>query len=91
MNWQDRARCLEEDPELFFPEGYTDRYASQVAAARQVCATCEVRSVCLGYAIDTAQNAGVWGGLTPDERKRFARRGHLPRSLPLGPASTASG
>jgi Transcription factor WhiB len=33
-----------------------------------------MQSACLDYALETGQDAGVWGGLTDDERRLLARR-----------------
>lgn len=67
--WRDAAACLEEDPELFFPEGESDRYRSQITAALQVCATCEVVDRCLRYALEADQRTGIWGGTTARTRR----------------------
>lgn len=40
--------------------------------AREVCLACPVRLLCLKYAIDNREPAGVWGGLRPDERRAAA-------------------
>ena len=76
MDWVQRARCRDEDPELFFPIGTTGVAATQVEAAKAICMRCEVRGECLEWALVTAQDAGVWGGLSEDERRalRSARR-----------------
>ncbi|MGH2572206.1 MAG: WhiB family transcriptional regulator [Actinomycetota bacterium] len=87
MDWVHRARCKDEDPELFFPVGITGPAAAQIAAAKAICMQCEVRSACLEWAMATAQEAGVWGGLSEEERKalrRARRRGDLSRLVAAG-------
>jgi WhiB family redox-sensing transcriptional regulator len=82
MDWVHRARCKNEDPELFFPVGTTGPAAVQIERAKAVCTQCEVRAECLEWAMATAQDAGVWGGLSEDERRslrRARRRGELTR------------
>lgn len=74
MDWRNDAACLAEDPELFFPDGWTPRYARQIAAAVEVCRGCAVAEDCLRFALDQQLTAGIWGGLTPDQRKVAARR-----------------
>ncbi len=74
MNWLDGARCIEEDPELFFPVGTTGPAVEQVERAIAVCAECPVIRECLEWALDTAQDAGVWGGLDEEERRNIRRR-----------------
>jgi WhiB family redox-sensing transcriptional regulator len=85
MDWVQRALCKDEDPELFFPVGATGPAASQITAAKQVCARCPVRLECLEWALSTAQDAGVWGGLSEDERRalRLARRRQAMRPVPV--------
>lgn len=69
------AACrLDEDPELFFPIGSTGPAALQIEKAKAVCGRCPVIEVCLRWALDTQQDAGVWGGLSEDERRALKRR-----------------
>jgi WhiB family redox-sensing transcriptional regulator len=63
-----RGACRDEDPELFFPVGSSGPALLQAAQARAVCAGCPVRIDCLNYAIETGQAAGVWGGVSEEER-----------------------
>ena len=60
MDWRSRAACLEEDPELFFPIGNTGPAIAQAERAKMVCARCEVESICLSWALDNNQDAGVF-------------------------------
>ena len=73
MEWVHRALCTDEDPELFFPIGTTGPAASQIDAAKAVCARCPVRLECLEWAMLTAQDSGVWGGLSEEERRALRR------------------
>ena len=74
MDWRDRATCLTEDPELFFPIGNTGPALLQIEDAKRVCARCEVRDHCLQWALDAGQDHGVWGGMSEDERRALKRR-----------------
>jgi WhiB family transcriptional regulator, redox-sensing transcriptional regulator len=74
MDWRHRAACLEEDPELFFPIGNTGPALLQIEEAKAVCRRCEVVETCLRWALETGQDAGVWGGLSEDERRALKRR-----------------
>ena len=66
--WHLQALCAEKtnDPDIWFED---------LDAARRVCAHCPVRNDCLAYALsseeDGAQLIGVWGGLSPIQRKRL--------------------
>jgi WhiB family redox-sensing transcriptional regulator len=73
MEWVHRARCRDEDPELFFPIGNTGPAAHQIDVAKAICVVCEVRQECLEWAIATGQDAGVWGGLSEEERRAVRR------------------
>jgi WhiB family redox-sensing transcriptional regulator len=74
MDWRHRAACRDEDPELFFPIGTTGPALLQVEDAKAVCRRCAVTSECLDWALDTAQEAGVWGGMSEDERRALQAR-----------------
>lgn len=73
-DWRDRAACRDEDPELFFPTGTTGPALQQIDAAKAICARCPVLSECLAFALETGQDYGIWGGLTPEERRALRRR-----------------
>lgn len=66
--WQGKARCLEVDPEIFFPER-----GGSSKAARQVCMYCEVRIECLKYALANREQFGIWGGTSERERRKLRR------------------
>jgi WhiB family redox-sensing transcriptional regulator len=74
MDWRHRAICRDEDPELFFPVGTGGPALEQIAEAKTVCRRCPVISECLTFALATGQNAGVWGGMSEDERRALKRR-----------------
>src|SRR5215216_5495916 len=74
MDWRNRAACLDEDPELFFPIGNTGPALLQIEEAKQVCRRCDVRDACLQWALEAGQDHGVWGGLSEDERRALKRR-----------------
>ena len=74
MDWRSRAACLSVDPELFFPIGNTGPAIAQANRAKAVCATCQVLEICLAWAIENNQDAGVWGGMAEDDRRSMKRR-----------------
>lgn len=95
-----RTACQDADPELFFPEPAGRRISEAAAVARAICADCEVRRHCLGWAILHREPEGIWGGYTAGERRALVRDaeslrrpvGYLVRRLeagepfPVGPA-----
>ena len=74
MDWRHRAVCREEDPELFFPIGTTGPALLRSEEAKAVCRRCPVMEQCLQWALETGQDAGVWGGMSEDERRAMKRR-----------------
>lgn len=71
-DWILDAACAQTDPEAFYPVNGEGR--GQLLA-KKVCASCEVREVCLQYALDVDEEHGIWGGLTPVERQRLKKKG----------------
>src|SRR5674476_1282387 len=57
MTWRDRAACLGEDPELFFPIGSTGPELVQIEEAKAVCRRCEVVDSCMKWAVESGQEA----------------------------------
>lgn len=82
MEWLNRARCRNEDPELFFPIGTTGPAIDQVEAAKAVCQRCDVRMTCLEWALATGQDAGVWGGTSEEERRAIRRARRRSAAVP---------
>lgn len=68
-SWRQAAACKGRDTEMFYPAvGYPGP-----AAAKAVCHGCAIRSQCLEYALANGERFGVWGGLSPQERRRLRR------------------
>lgn len=90
MAWQDDAACINVPSEIFHPTivdeegvewfddgtiweafGDTSGYYDQ---ARSICEQCPVRQACLSQALQEKERWGMWGGLTPIERRRIERK-----------------
>jgi len=69
--WASLGACQDSDPDLFFPVASTGLALQQIAEAKAVCARCPVRVDCLSYALETGQDAGVWGGASAEERREI--------------------
>jgi WhiB family redox-sensing transcriptional regulator len=80
MDWRHRAACRDEDPELFFPVGTSGPALLQIAEAKIACRRCPVSTECLNWALASGQDAGVWGGMSEDERRALKRRGARTRA-----------
>lgn len=70
--WWKQAACHGRDRNIFY-----DAY--RVADALRICATCDVKAVCLAddlaYARQPVNICGVRGGLTEKDRRKLWRRG----------------
>jgi WhiB family redox-sensing transcriptional regulator len=82
MGWRHQAACVDEDPELFFPVGTTGPAVAQAERAKAVCRVCPVAADCLDWALETSQDAGIWGGLDEEERRRLRRARQRRRPRP---------
>ncbi len=68
VSWHSGALCAQVDPEIFFPAK-----GGNTRAPKTVCAACEVRDACLGWALATRQEFGIWGGASTVQRRRLLR------------------
>jgi WhiB family redox-sensing transcriptional regulator len=73
-SWRTDAICRDTDPDLFFPVGTTGQALVQIARAKEVCGECPVKNDCLEYALETNQDAGIWGGLDEEQRRAIRRQ-----------------
>lgn len=71
--WRNRAACLNENPELFVPIGNTGPALLQIEDAKAACRRCEIVETCPEWAMESGQTAGVWGGMSEDERRAIKR------------------
>lgn len=70
MSWRTEAACADQPTSLFFAgERASNTYYNE---AKEFCKRCEVRTECLAYALLNGIENGLWGGLTPIERRREA-------------------
>jgi len=75
ISWQAQAACRTYDhiADIWFPETLNGRERRHMPVATRhaklICASCDVSETCLAYAIEHHEQHGIWGGLTPDERK----------------------
>jgi WhiB family transcriptional regulator, redox-sensing transcriptional regulator len=68
-DWRDRALCAEVGTDFFFPEK-----RDSARPAKAVCAACEVREPCLEFALEHAEQWGIYGGLSVGERRALQRQ-----------------
>ncbi len=89
MSWTEHTECKTYPKKIFTPDifdesgqevfddgtvwesfGDTSEYYDE---AREICSVCPVRPNCLNYAMENKERYGMWGGLTPIERRRIER------------------
>ena len=73
-DWRELGACRDSEPDLFFPVGTTGIAAIQIRQAVAICATCSIQDECLQYALETNQEAGIWGGYPEEDRRRLRKR-----------------
>lgn len=72
-SWKPRARCRDVDPGFFYPDAGNVAWQRAIVA---MCEPCPVRDACLGWAVETKQEDGWYGGVSirqhrfPDRRKK---------------------
>lgn len=67
-DWQQHARCLDHDPEIWFPNE-DDKYT--ITTAIKICVTCPVRGFCLEEGWD--QKYGIWGSFNTTDRQTLKK------------------
>lgn len=69
--------CREVGTESFYPEledgNKNDMSHERIANAKRICRMCEHRTACAEWAIHNEVH-GIWGGMTPMDRRRVRRR-----------------
>ncbi len=60
-------------PDAFFNKDATDTTGPSYDyfIAKSLCAKCPIILECLDYALEANEEYGVWGSLTPNERKKL--------------------
>jgi len=74
-SWRGQGRCLDEDPELFFPIGTSDAAIAQIREAKAVCRACPVLGQCRKFELTPLHAGGlrneygVFAAMTAHERR----------------------
>lgn len=76
MDWLNDALCKKLSQDFFFPPLDAPSPNNYYAIGKYVCRGCKVWQDCLEYAEGNEEVWGLWGGLTPQERKRKANIPH---------------
>lgn len=73
LRWQEQAQCSGSDTETFYHDTWEKR-REELVLLKKMCSHCPVAAECLDYALQTNEAYGIWGGLTPAERRLVRRR-----------------
>lgn len=66
-----KPRCADYPTQWWFSDSEEDEHTVK---AKEICAGCPIRFSCQDYAIKNNEQYGVFGGMTPTERRREVRR-----------------
>ena len=75
LDWLSEARCKGQPTEIFFAAD-NERGAKlrrNERRAKQICWSCPVLEPCRTYALNEREPYGIWGALTPSERRLLTR------------------
>lgn len=67
----ENALCRQTDPDLFFPDSHR---TAQIKQAKIICRACEHELPCAAFALRNRIEDGIWGGITPEDRRAYWRR-----------------
>lgn len=70
-SWMDDGRCLQTDPNLFFPKN-----KENLGKAKKLCEQCDVRIKCLAWIMSQEKGNrryGIAGGKTAAEREKLQK------------------
>jgi WhiB family redox-sensing transcriptional regulator len=82
-HWRDRAACIGEDPEIFFPLSDGLAAGADARAAMAVCRRCPVLLDCRSWAVEHGEDDGIWGATTAAQRRALRRAGHDTLASPV--------
>lgn len=66
--WVKGALCAQVGGDFWFPENNENPYD-----AKRICKACPVINECLAYALRNDERDGVWGGTSPNDRRKMQR------------------
>ena len=80
LPWMDQAKCVDYDPELWYPPRDKDKYKPIADKAKSICwgrdghQPCPVRLDCLMYVEENEETHGIYGGMSHRERNALKRK-----------------
>lgn len=70
-DWMADAACSGTTVDFFPTTRGVQRLEVVAAPAKAICRECVVREECLDYALAINERYGIWGGMTPEERREI--------------------
>jgi WhiB family redox-sensing transcriptional regulator len=67
-DWMDLAACKNMDTDKFF---FHHAGRQQIKGVVEICNQCPVRERCRDWAVTNEITYGIWGGLTPNQRRQY--------------------
>jgi hypothetical protein len=58
-------------PDVYFPDQREGQAAMLAKIAKEACRSCEVINECAAYALKHKETDGIWGGMTPNDRREI--------------------
>lgn len=74
MDWLQDASCRGKHPDIWYPPMDSPTPSDYYTVGKLVCANCAVWKECMNFGAD--ETWGMWGGLTPQERRGTVRPPH---------------
>jgi hypothetical protein len=72
QDWQNRARCASSECGIDIALFFADDGAPEIRTVRRECMRCTERGSCLAKALTLGPGtAGIWGGTTQAERRKY--------------------
>ena len=70
-SWMEKAACRGPQRILFYApfKERSDEKLEREAQAKAICGSCAVKSQCLNYVLIIKDDHGIWGGMSPEERR----------------------
>jgi WhiB family transcriptional regulator, redox-sensing transcriptional regulator len=70
-DWVAQARCKGQPTDIFFAADNERgrKLRRNERRAKQICRSCAVLEACRNYALNANEPYGIWGALTPSERR----------------------
>ena len=78
MEWREKGTCwgktTSPENDYWYPEEDDPDKANKILIAKTYCNSCPVKKKCLKFSISNEEEYGIWGGMTPRERRARFRR-----------------